>query len=31
MQKEVVRDVNALSALLYAAAIKPRINVIPTN
>ena len=28
-QNEVVRDVKALSALLYAAAIKPNIKVIP--
>src|SRR6056300_2044645 len=30
-QNEVVRDVNALSALLYAAAIRPNIKVIPKN
>jgi len=28
-QKDVVREVNALSALLYAAAIRPSIKVIP--
>ena len=28
-QKEVVSDVKALSALLYAAAIRPNRNVIP--
>ena len=30
-QKEVVSDVKALSALLYAAAISPKINTIPKN
>ena len=30
-QNEVVREVSALSALLYAAAISPKINTIPKN
>ena len=30
-QTDVVREVNALSALLYAAAIRPSIKVIPKN